>query len=131
MDSAMNEAPLNHRGQSLRLDRLVHRPGAAGGAGPAPGWWVLDYKSAARPERQPGLMAQLQRYREAVRALMPGEPVHAAFLTGDGRMVVVPADPGAGGGAGAMGHTLAPAAPPAPAAGARVCLLYTSPSPRD
>ena len=117
MDSAMNEAPLNHRGQSLRLDRLVHRPGAAGGAGPAPGWWVLDYKSAARPERQPGLMAQLQRYREAVRALMPGEPVHAAFLTGDGRMVVVPANPGAGGGAGAMGHTLAPAAPPAPAAG--------------
>lgn len=117
MDSAMNEAPLNHRGQSLRLDRLVHRPGAAGGAGPAPGWWVLDYKSASRPERQPGLMAQLQRYREAVRALMPGEPVHAAFLTGDGRMVVVPADPGADGGADAMGHTLAPAAPPAPAAG--------------
>lgn len=116
MDSAMNEAPLNHRGQSLRLDRLVHRPAVAGGAGPAPGWWVLDYKSAARPERQPGLMAQLQRYREAVRALMPGEPVHAAFLTGDGRMVVVPADPGAGGGADAMGHTLAPAAPPAPAA---------------
>jgi ATP-dependent helicase/nuclease subunit A len=116
MDSAMNEAPLNHRGQSLRLDRLVHRPAVAGGTGPAPGWWVLDYKSAARPERQPGLMAQLQRYREAVRALMPGEPVHAAFLTGDGRMVVVPADPGAGGGADAMGHTLAPAASPAPAA---------------
>lgn len=111
MDSAMNEAPLNHQGQSLRLDRLVHRPAAAPGAGPAPGWWVLDYKSAAQPERQPGLMAQLQRYREAVRALMPGEPVHAAFLTGDGRMVVVPADSGAAGGEGAMGHTLAPAAP--------------------
>lgn len=111
MDSAVNEAPLNHQGQSLRLDRLVHRPMAAQGAGPAPGWWVLDYKSAAQPERQPGLMAQLQRYRAAVRALMPGEPVHAAFLTGDGRMVVVPADSGAAGGEGAMGHTLAPTAP--------------------
>lgn len=111
MDSAMNEVPLNHQGQSLRLDRLVHRPMAAQGAGPAPGWWVLDYKSAAQPERQPSLMAQLQRYRAAVRALMPGEPVHAAFLTGDGRMVVVPADSGAAGGEGAMGHTLAPTAP--------------------
>ncbi|EJE55031.1 ATP-dependent exonuclase V beta subunit, helicase and exonuclease domain-containing [Acidovorax sp. CF316] len=116
MDSAMNEAPLNHQGQSLRLDRLVHRPMAGHGTGPAPGWWVLDYKSAAQPERQPGLMAQLQRYREAVRALMPGEPVHAAFLTGDGRMVVVPADAGAAGGGGTLGHTLAPAAPAPPVA---------------
>jgi ATP-dependent helicase/nuclease subunit A len=104
----MNEAPLNHQGQSLRLDRLVHRRGPAGG------WWVLDYKSAAQPERQPGLVAQLQRYREAARALMPGEPVHAAFLTGDGRMVVVPADSGVAGGAAGVGHTLAPAAPPPP-----------------
>ncbi|MFN9476074.1 UvrD-helicase domain-containing protein [Acidovorax sp.] len=108
VDSAMNEAPLNHQGQSLRLDRLVHRRGPVGG------WWVLDYKSAAQPERQPGLVAQLQRYREAARALMPGEPVHAAFLTGDGRMVVVPADSGVAGGAAGVGHTLAPAAPPPP-----------------
>jgi ATP-dependent helicase/nuclease subunit A len=116
VDSAVNEAPLNHQGQSLRLDRLVHRPAKDHGAGPAPGWWVLDYKSAAQPERQPGLLAQLQRYRDAVRALMPGEPVHAAFLTGDGRMVPLPSDPGLAGGAGAMGHTLAPAAPPPQAA---------------
>ncbi len=116
VDSAVNEAPLNHQGQSLRLDRLVHRPAGPADDGPAPGWWVLDYKSAAQPERQPGLMAQLQRYRDAVRALVPGEPVHAAFLTGDGRMVVLPADPGTAGGAGgarAVGHTLAPAVPPA------------------
>ncbi|MDP4078179.1 exodeoxyribonuclease V subunit beta [Acidovorax sp. A1169] len=111
MDSAMNEAPLNHQGQSLRLDRLVRRPVGRQGPDPAPGWWVLDYKSAAQPERQPGLMAQLHRYREAVRALMPGEPVHAAFLTGDGRMVVLPADSGAVDGAAAVGHTLAPAVP--------------------
>jgi ATP-dependent helicase/nuclease subunit A len=50
---------------------------------------VLDYKTAAQPERQPQLLAQLRQYRAAVRALMPGEPVSAAFLTGDGRMVVV------------------------------------------
>ena len=31
----------------------------------------------------------LQRYREAVSVLMPGEVVHAAFLTGDGRMVIL------------------------------------------
>ncbi len=120
MDSAMNEAPLNHQGQSLRLDRLVRRPVGLQGPGPVPGWWVLDYKSAAQPDRQPGLMAQLQRYREAVRALMPGEAVHAAFLTGDGRMVALPADCGAVDGAAAVGHTLAPAVPvpmaPAPSA---------------
>lgn len=115
VDSAVNEAPLNHQGQSLRLDRLVHRPVEPGAKSPAPGWWVLDYKSAAQPERQPGLMAQLQRYRDAVQALMPGEPVHAAFLTGDGRMVVLQGDPGRPGIPvvdRAMGHTLAPAALP-------------------
>jgi ATP-dependent helicase/nuclease subunit A len=50
---------------------------------------VLDYKSAARPESQPQLQAQLRQYRAAVRAMVRGEAVFAAFLTGDGRMVVV------------------------------------------
>ena len=50
-------------------------------------WWVLDYKSAHRPEARPELAAQLARYRAAVRALHPGSEVRAAFLSGDGRMV--------------------------------------------
>lgn len=76
-----NEVELNHQGQSLRLDRLVRRRDTGA-------WWVLDYKSAPQPERQPGLLAQMQRYLAAVRAAYPGAPVQAAFLTGDGRLVV-------------------------------------------
>ena len=86
VERAFNEAPLVHQGQRLRLDRLVRRRGSA--AQPA-AWWVLDYKSAARPEHRASLQAQLRQYRAAVRAMMSGEPVFAAFLTGDGRMVVV------------------------------------------
>ncbi|OJX33493.1 MAG: DNA helicase UvrD [Burkholderiales bacterium 68-12] len=82
---AVNEAPLLHQGESLRLDRLVclHQPRAGAR------WWVLDYKSALQPERQPQLVAQLQRYRAAVQAQVPGEVVHAAFLSGDGRLVLL------------------------------------------
>ncbi len=76
-----NEVELNHQGQSLRLDRLVRRRDTGV-------WWVLDYKSAPRPERHPGLLVQMQRYLAAVRAAYPGAPVQAAFLTGDGRLVV-------------------------------------------
>ncbi len=68
------------------------------------GWWVLDYKSATQPQRQQALVAQLQRYREAVSVLMPGEVVHAAFLTGDGRMVMA----GGAEASAALGHTPAP-----------------------
>lgn len=130
IDTAINEAPLRHQGQSLRLDRLVHCHQPPERAG----WWVLDYKSAAEPERQPALWAQLQRYRDAVQLQVPGEPVYAALLAGDGRLVqvthdgqahqgaqAVPAAPrpqntmAAGGvaaaqGAAPVGHTLAPAA---------------------
>ena len=52
-------------------------------------WWVLDYKSAARPERDAALIAQLQRYREAVQDAYPGETVRAAFLTGQGELVTL------------------------------------------
>ena len=110
VQTAINEAPLHYQGQSLRIDRLVLRRALSADDAVA-GWWVLDYKSAAQPQRQQALVAQLQRYQEAVQALMPGEAVHAAFLTGDGRLVR------AGGGPtpAAVGHTLAPAAPAAPA----------------
>ena len=74
-----------YQGQSLRLDRLVRLHAPREGAR----WWVLDYKSAAQPERQPQLIAQLQRYRAAVQAQVPGEAVGAAFLSGEGRLVRV------------------------------------------
>jgi ATP-dependent helicase/nuclease subunit A len=78
-----NEVPLHHEGDLLRLDRLVRRAGTGE-------WWVLDYKAAARPEQQDELIDQLRRYRSAVQAACPGAPVQAAFLTGRGRLVVVP-----------------------------------------
>ncbi|WP_284144046.1 UvrD-helicase domain-containing protein [Ottowia testudinis] len=60
---AFNEIELTHQGQRLRIDRLVRRrAGAHGGEA----WWVLDYKSAARPERDPLRVAQMGRYRAAV-----------------------------------------------------------------
>jgi ATP-dependent helicase/nuclease subunit A len=65
----------------LRLDRLVRRRDGA--------WWVIDYKSAARPERDATLQAQLRRYMEAVAGLHPGTDVRAAFLTGEGRLVPI------------------------------------------
>lgn len=77
-----NEVTLVHGGEVLRIDRLVrHRASGV--------WWVLDYKSAARPEHDAALIAQMRRYREAVQATCPGETVRAAFLTGQGELVGV------------------------------------------
>lgn len=101
IDRALNEAPLVHQGQNLRLDRLVRRRATA--QSPAR-WWVLDYKSAPEPERQPQLMAQLRLYRAAVQAQVGAEPVSAAFLAGDGRLVVVDGD--------RAGDLVAPSTPP-------------------
>ena len=50
-------------------------------------WWVLDYKSADAPERQPQLRAQMRRYRDAVAAAHGGANVRCAFLTAQGRVV--------------------------------------------
>ena len=76
---AGDEVELVHAGDVLRLDRLVrHRDGR---------WWVFDHKSAAHPERDAALQAQLRRYVQAVGELHPGEPVAGAFLTGEGRLV--------------------------------------------
>lgn len=72
-----NEVALAFDGQGLRLDRLVRRSASAE-------WWVLDYKSAAQPLAQTKLRQQLQRYRQAVQAQYPGQPVRAAFLSGQG-----------------------------------------------
>ncbi|MDR3454055.1 MAG: UvrD-helicase domain-containing protein [Rhodoferax sp.] len=74
-----NEVALSHEGASLRLDRLVRRKDV-------PEWWVLDYKSAVQPQRQAGLVAQLQTYRAAVQAIYPLETVKAAFMTAQGTL---------------------------------------------
>jgi ATP-dependent helicase/nuclease subunit A len=80
-----DEVDLVYLGQPLRLDRLVQRKDA----GFEGQWWVLDYKSAPEPERQPVLVAQLQAYRSAVQLIYPGARVKAAFLTGQGTVVEV------------------------------------------
>ncbi|MDO5692080.1 MAG: UvrD-helicase domain-containing protein [Pseudomonadota bacterium] len=81
---AFDEVELTHQGQRLRIDRLLRRrAGAHGGEA----WWVLDYKSATRPERDPLLLAQLARYRDAIALIHPGAQVEAAFLSADGRVV--------------------------------------------
>ncbi|MBY4596191.1 UvrD-helicase domain-containing protein [bacterium BD-1] len=79
-----NEVELIHQGQLLRMDRLVRR--RAGPHGPE-AWWVLDYKSAAKPEADPMLQAQLARYKLAMETVYPGQIVQAAFLSADGRLV--------------------------------------------
>ncbi|WP_309680957.1 UvrD-helicase domain-containing protein [Polaromonas sp.] len=78
-----NEVALMDSGQALRLDRLVQRKDA----GHEGHWWVIDYKSAAAPQQQPALLAQMQAYREAVQRIYPGATVKAAFLTGQGALV--------------------------------------------
>ena len=78
-----NEVELLVDGELLRLDRLVRRRDSGE-------WWVLDYKSAAHPERQPALLEQMRRYRDAVAAANPGAGVRSAFLTAHGAMVVQP-----------------------------------------
>ena len=76
---AGNEWPVAGDGEPRRIDRLVQlRDGS---------WWVLDYKLAGAPQRDPAMREQLAGYREAVRALVPGEPVHAAFISATGELI--------------------------------------------
>jgi ATP-dependent helicase/nuclease subunit A len=77
-----SEVELHFAGELLRLDRLVRRRDSGE-------WWVLDFKSAAQPERQPELLEQMRRYREAVAAAHAGATVRSAFLTAQGTMVVL------------------------------------------
>ena len=79
---AGNEVPIAVDGQCLRIDRLVRLK-------PSGAWWVLDFKLAHNPQSEPALREQLARYRSAVAAQQPGEPVHAGFVTSDGRLVVL------------------------------------------
>ena len=80
LDHWGNEVELFHQGELLRLDRLVRRRDSGD-------WWVLDYKSAAHPERQPELLAQMRGYRQAMAEARPGEPVRLAFISAQGRLI--------------------------------------------
>ncbi len=78
VDWQANEVPVTVQGSVRRIDRLVRRRDGS--------WWVLDYKSAVRPQAREELLAQLRGYRAAVQAASPGEPVRAAFLSALGRV---------------------------------------------
>jgi ATP-dependent helicase/nuclease subunit A len=82
-----NEISIYYRGRMLRMDRLVQRKESGH-------WWVLDYKSAAQPQLDPALCAQLATYRAAVQLAYPGQTVRAAFLSATGQFIepVLPGD---------------------------------------
>ncbi len=78
VDWEANEVPVTVQGSVRRIDRLVRRRDGH--------WWVLDYKSALRPQEQEALLAQLRGYRTAVQVASPGATVRAAFLSASGRL---------------------------------------------
>lgn len=80
---AGDEVPVAEDGEPLRIDRLVAVADSVG----LRTWWVLDYKLEPRPQDDPQNLAQLRRYRRAVAALQPGEPVRGAFVTGRGEFI--------------------------------------------
>jgi ATP-dependent helicase/nuclease subunit A len=81
---AGNEVPLSEAGDVLRVDRLVKLDDGSG-----PTWWVLDYKLALQPGEQAEYREQMLRYRRAVAALTPGEPVRCALINGLGDVIEV------------------------------------------
>ncbi|MDP1893037.1 MAG: UvrD-helicase domain-containing protein [Hydrogenophaga sp.] len=89
LDHWGNEVELFHQGELLRLDRLVRQRGTS----TAPGaWWVLDFKSAEHPERQPALLAQMRRYQQALTDTRPGEVVRLAFINPQGLLLELTPD---------------------------------------
>ena len=80
-----NEVELTHEGETHRLDRLVQRKDTVH----AGHWWVLDYKTAAHPEQQAGLVEKMKTYKSALAAIYPEQVVKAAFLTADGAVIEV------------------------------------------
>lgn len=83
---AGNEVAVTVAGGEGRIDRLVQRRATA--SEPA-SWWVLDYKLGLAPEAVEAYHEQLRAYVAAVQALQPGEPVRAALISGEGRVVRV------------------------------------------
>jgi ATP-dependent helicase/nuclease subunit A len=83
VDQADNELDVFLGGALLRLDRLVRRRDSGE-------WWVLDYKSALRPELQPELVRKMEQYRNAVQQAQPGAVVRLAFINSHGRLIELP-----------------------------------------
>lgn len=84
---AANEWVLHDGAEPLRIDRLLRQADGT--------WWVLDYKLDSEPGAHPEHRRQLRRYLRLVKALVRGEPVRAAWVAGDGRLVelaVAPAE---------------------------------------
>ena len=78
-----NEVPVNHAGQTLRIDRLVRERNSGQ-------WWVLDYKSAHSPQTQTALLDQMQGYAQALRAVPDIGTVRLAFINPQGSLLEVP-----------------------------------------
>jgi ATP-dependent helicase/nuclease subunit A len=74
--------------QALRIDRLVALRGS-GVSTESREWWVLDYKLHPAPHTVPEHCEQLRCYRSAVQHLQAPQPVHGAFITGAGEVIVL------------------------------------------
>jgi ATP-dependent helicase/nuclease subunit A len=80
---ARNEMELVHRGELMRVDRLVMFDDAL---------WILDYKRNLYEWQQPDYQQQLARYRDACLELFDGTPVSTALVTVDGQLWVAGGD---------------------------------------
>jgi ATP-dependent helicase/nuclease subunit A len=77
-----NEVAIQADGTVWRLDRLVQTKQGV--------WWVLDYKSTAKPQDSPELCQQLSNYRRVVQGLHGYAEVCCAFLTPQGALIELP-----------------------------------------
>ncbi len=74
---ARNEMELVHKGEVMRIDRLVIFDDAL---------WILDYKRNLYEWQQADYQEQLARYRAACAELFPGMAISTALITVDGRL---------------------------------------------
>jgi ATP-dependent helicase/nuclease subunit A len=81
-----NEWVLYDGDQPLRADRVVALGEEAHDEANWQ-WWVLDYKLHHHPDELTPYRAQLRRYRDLLRALVPAGTVRAAFVTGAGECI--------------------------------------------
>jgi ATP-dependent helicase/nuclease subunit A len=79
IDWQANEYELVHEGRVLRIDRLVKERDTQI-------WWIVDFKSAAHPEKSAVLQEQLKTYRAALLGALgvPLSQIQSAFVTSHG-----------------------------------------------
>lgn len=82
LEVIQKEIELFYQNELLRIDRLVKADGQ---------WWILDYKSSVTPTAkfEQAYQEQLTKYKKALQAIMPGEKIHAALITGAGELIKV------------------------------------------